>query len=205
MAARQRSHSGHHILQITLIPSPNNGGCGVGELTDDYSTPRFQHPIHFADGHLGLADVSQTKTDGHRIKTGGRERQRFRVAFNKLDIRVTFPTFGHHAGRKVEGDHRCTGSLQRFGGRSGSGGHVKNPFPGFQIKSSNGGDPPQQRVTPGEKRIGSVIPFGDLVEHAGDLFGLFAQVGRGHSSRVLGQSGEKPGEFASRHVPIQAY
>ncbi len=112
MTTRERCHRRHHVFHVALVPSPNNGCCRVGKLTNHDATTGFQHPIHFPDGDLGLVDVAQTKTDRHRIKTGGREREGLRVTLDKFDVGVSFATLCHHSWRKIQGHHCCAGLLQ---------------------------------------------------------------------------------------------
>ena len=98
MSTRHRRHSGHEVLQITLIASPHQGCGWVGELTHHNPTPRFQHPIHLTESDLRIVDVAQAKADGHRVKTSSWKGQRFGIPLDELNIRISFSTLGDHSG-----------------------------------------------------------------------------------------------------------
>ena len=127
-------------------------------------------------------DVAQPVGDGHRVEGVIRKRQVHRVADDLGHVAVL--AGGEHALGKVAGNHPRAGLAQLHGGHGGAGGEIQHELAGLQVQALAGAAAPVLVQAERQHSVCFVVIFAHVVEHAGNVEGLFVQIRLGHGAQV---------------------
>jgi menaquinone-specific isochorismate synthase len=182
--ARALGNDGQSELEVGVVARAQNGDGGRGELADDESTTGLEHAVHLAEGHAGVVDVSEPKTNGHRIELVVPERKLLGIRFDEFDGGMLAATLGNHSRREIDGDDARTILAQRRGASARARRDIEDALALSRSNRANGRGPPQYVVAPGKHGIGAVVTFRDTIKHAGDVSRLLVQISSSHGFSV---------------------
>ena len=175
----QRRHS---TWQVFLVHGAESWDDGGGELVDHKAPAGLGHTRHFAQAGLEIMDVAQPVGDGHRVEGVVGKRKVHRVADHLGHLTVL--AGGQHALGEVARHDPRAGFTELDGGHGGACGEVEHLLPWFEFEAFAGASSPVFVQPERQHGVRLVVVLAHVVEHSGNVEGLFLQIRLGHGWSV---------------------